>query len=92
MSMSITAIRLAGGDKHEHITHLWWTDRENGTPGNGPRSEVVAYIEQGGRAYVDDGRGNVATVGVVDPANGPKYVQTHADGVWTDNLLALPKQ
>ena len=29
------------------------------------------------------------SVGVVD-AN-PPYIRTHADGVWTDNLLALPR-
>jgi hypothetical protein len=92
MSRNITAIRQSGGDKHQHIVHLWWSERESGTPGNGPRAELVSYIEHGGRAYVDDGRGHIAAVGVVTPTSGPKYVQTHADGVWTDNLLALPRR
>ena len=30
-------------------------------------------------------------VGVVHPQYGPPYLRTHADGVWTDNLLALPR-
>lgn len=92
MSRNINAIRQAGGDKHQHIVHLWWIERENGSAGNGTRAEMVDYIERGGRAYVDDGRGHVAAVGVVTPASGPKYVQTYADGVWTDNLLALPRR
>lgn len=92
MSTNVNAIRLAGGDKHQHIVHLWWTERETGKPGSGTRAEMVDYIERGGQACVDDGRGHVAAVGVVTPASGPKYVQTYADGVWTDNLLALPKR
>lgn len=92
MSRNINAIRQAGGYKHQHIVHLWWTEQETRGTGNGTRAEMVEYIEHGGRAYVDDGRGHVATVGVVTPASGPKYVQTYADGVWTDNLLALPRR
>lgn len=92
MSINIDAIRLAGGDKHEHITHLWWADRANGTPGDGSRASLVALIEGGLLAYVDDGRGHIVEVRVVTPASGPKFVQTYADGVWTDNLLALPRR
>jgi hypothetical protein len=31
-----------------------------------------------------------ADVGVVNGPNGP-FVRTYADGVWNDNLLALPE-
>jgi uncharacterized protein DUF3892 len=92
MSRNITAIRQAAGDKHQHIVHLWWIERETGRSGDGTRAEMVDYIEQGGQACVDDGHGHVAAVGVVTPASGPKYVQTYADRVWTDNLLALPRR
>ncbi|WP_375166828.1 DUF3892 domain-containing protein [Bradyrhizobium sp. CCGB20] len=34
--------------------------------------------------------GKRAEVGVVDGSNG-KYVRTHADGYYNDNLLALPE-
>ncbi|MET9221325.1 DUF3892 domain-containing protein [Streptomyces sp. NPDC003300] len=37
-------------------------------------------------------RGNRAQVFVRTPAYGPKYLQTRADGVWTNNLLALPER
>ena len=93
MSITITAIRLSrNGSKHEHIIHLWWVGRENGLPGDGPRSEVVSFIERGGGAYVSDDYGHLVGVRVVDPAAGPKYVQTWADGIWTDNLLSLPQR
>jgi len=72
--------------RHEHITHLggqgWkWT-----------REQVIASIEQGTNTFfVRDAAGRRADVGVVDPGDGrAKYVRTYADGVWNDNLLALP--
>ena len=71
---------------HEHITHLG---------GNGwkwTREEVIRSIDARSNAfYVQDGAGRRADVRVVDPGNGrARYVRTYADGVWTDNLLALP--
>ena len=92
MSININAIHLAGEVRHEHITHLWWTDSASGRADNGSRVSLVNRIEGGLSAYVNDGRGNAAPVGVVTPASGPKYVRTYADGVWTDNLLALPRR
>jgi hypothetical protein len=46
---------------------------------------------QNGVASVADARGNKARVGAREHANGTKYVQTYADHIWTDNLLALPE-
>lgn len=67
---------------HEHITHLggygWrWTVQE-----------VITSIENGTNSfYTRDGsrRADIR----VRTRNGKKYVQTYADGVWKDNLLAL---
>lgn len=93
MSMQITAIRLSGGSTHQHIVRLWWTDPANGNTGDNSRAEIVAWIEnKGGKAYTDDGRGNRADVAVRTPDHGEKYLQTHADGVWKNNLLALPQR
>jgi len=69
-------------DPHEGITNLggdgWkWT-----------RAQVVAAIEAGTHSFFTLVRGNRASVAVVNGANG-KYVRTHADGKWNDNLLAL---
>lgn len=50
---------------------------------------MVEWIEQkGGDARVQ-GNPRDAQVGVVDAT--PKYLRTHADGQWTNNLLSLPR-
>jgi hypothetical protein len=93
MSIRITAIRLSGGTSHEHIVHLWWTDPATNQSGDDSRSAIVSWIEtKAGQAYVNDGQGHRVSVLVVTPTRGEKYLRTYADGIWTDNLLALPKQ
>ncbi|GAA3885719.1 DUF3892 domain-containing protein [Streptomyces lannensis] len=93
MAIQITAVRLSGGTAHEHIARLWWTNPANGKAGDNTRAEIVAWIEtQGGKAYTLDQNGHRADVAVVTPAHGEKYLRTHADGVWTNNLLALPRR
>ncbi len=92
MAIRITAIRLAGGTSHEHITRLWWTNPATGTSGDNSRAEIVQWIEAGNEAYVQDSYGSRAEVRVVKPAYGEKYLRTMANGKWTDNLLSLPKR
>ncbi|WP_326959272.1 DUF3892 domain-containing protein [Amycolatopsis sp. NBC_01286] len=93
MTIRITAIRLSGGQGHEHISRLWWTNPADGSTSDNTRAEIVAWIEdKNGKAYVEDARSNRADVGVVTPAHGSKYLRTYADSKWTDNLLALPQK
>jgi hypothetical protein len=93
MTIRITAIRLSGGNQHEHIRQLWWTDPASGRSGNNTRREIVTWIEQeNGKAYVEDQFGHRVDVVVVTPRYGEKYLRTRANGVWTDNLLALPRK
>lgn len=93
MAIRFTAVRLSGGTQHEHITRLWWVNPSTSQSGDNTRAELVAWIEnEGGKAYVEDRAGNRADVGVVKPATGAKYLRTHADGKWTNNLLSLPRQ
>lgn len=93
MAIRVTAIRLTGGQSHEHISHLWWTNPADGKTGDNTRSQLVEWIEkESGKAYVDDQHGNRADVLVVTPTVGQKYLRTYADGKWTDNLLALPRK
>jgi hypothetical protein len=93
MAIKFTAVRLSGGEGHEHITQLWWTDPAAGTSGDNTRAYFVSWIEdKNGKAYVEDSRGNRADVGVVKPAVGAKYLRTYADNKWTNNLLALPRK
>jgi len=91
MAIRITHVRLSGGTRHEHIVRLWWRNPSTGATGDNSRSELVKWIEdEDGKAYVEDSAGHRANVGVVTPASGPKYLRTYSDGVWTNNLLALP--
>lgn len=92
MSIRFTAVRLSGGTTHQHIVRLWWSDPASGEIGDNSRAELVAWVEEGGKAYVEDTFGNRVDVGVVTPRVGDKYLRTHADGKWTDNLLALPRK
>ncbi|QDG65292.1 DUF3892 domain-containing protein [Pseudarthrobacter sp. NIBRBAC000502772] len=45
---------------------------------------------KGGRAYVASGA-KAAAVAVVKPQGGTPYLRTHADGMWNNNLLSLPR-
>lgn len=89
MSVYIVARHMEGGTTgHEHIAEVQWHNRETDAKGNSTRAAMVDWISnQKGDARVADGNSYVR-VGVVD-AN-PPYIRTHADGKWTDNLLALP--
>lgn len=92
MSIRFTAICLSGGTTHQHITRLWWVNPSTNETGDNSRAELVAWVEKGGKSYVEDRYGNRVDVGVVTPQVGEKYLRTHADGKWTDNLLALPRK
>jgi catechol-2,3-dioxygenase len=89
MSVEITAVHMSGGDKHEHIADVKWTNKQTSDRGESTRAVMVDWIEnQKGQAVVTNGK-NTVNVGVVDAT--PKYLRTYADGIWTDNLLALPR-
>jgi hypothetical protein len=71
-------------DPYEGITHLG---------GNGwkwTRQQVIDSIEAKTNTFYTEVNGNRGNIGVVDGANG-KYLRTHADGKWNDNLLSLPE-
>lgn len=91
MAIQITAVQLDGGLGHEHIARLRWTS-DTQSDMESTRAQIAEWIEDSnGTAYTDDGRGHRAWVAVRTPERGPKYLQTHADNVWTNNLLALPR-
>lgn len=85
----ITHIRLSTtGNQHEHITDVKWRNPSNGNTGQSTRQEMVDWIDKGNIAHVKDSSGNDINVGVVRAT--PPFLRTYADGVWSDNLLALP--
>lgn len=71
-------------DPHHGITHL------GGAGWKWPRDQVVASIESKSNSFFTMVDGKRADVGVVSGPHG-KFVRTYADGVWNDNLLALPE-
>lgn len=93
MAIRITHIRLAGGDGHEHIAHLWWVNPATAKTGDNTRGQIVSWIEnKNGTAFVQQPGTPRAEVAVVTPQQGAKYLRTHADGRWNNNLLSLPKK
>lgn len=72
---------------HEHITHV------GGRDWKWTREKVIESIDNKTNTFhVIDAQGHRAEVGVVNPGNGrARYLRTYADGVWNDNLLALPE-
>lgn len=89
MATRITHIHLQGGNEHEHITAVKWK-QDAGSTGESTKSQMVKFIQDGNSVYVTDGTTRVS-VGVVKPQYGEPYLRTHADGKWTNNLLALPR-
>ncbi|WP_208513164.1 DUF3892 domain-containing protein [Variovorax paradoxus] len=83
----ITKSSLSGG--HEYITHV-------GNPSSSPSwrwpvDDVIQSIDAKTNTFFvqDHARNKRADVGVVRPVSGRPYLRTYADGIWTDNLLAL---
>ena len=90
MRVQITAVHMvAGGSRHEHIAQVQWTEINGSRNDTASRQDMVDWLhQQGNQAWVYGG-GRWIEVKVVD-AN-PPYIRTYADGVWSDNLLALPR-
>jgi len=92
VSVRITAVRmLSDGTLHSHIESLRWIEDGTGDVGDTSRSLMVDWVERGGYAYTFDDSGDKPRLVVRTSAAGTKYVQTQADGIWKDNLLALPR-
>lgn len=95
MAIRVTCINKSGGyhaDPHHAISDLGWVQDGTGKTGKSTRLEIYGWIKsRGGQAYVLDSIGNRAQVGTRENASGTKFLQTYADQVWTDNLLALPE-
>lgn len=73
---------------HEHITQI------GGVGWKWQREDVIRSIEANTNTFyvLDPRSGRKAYVGVIRPTDGrTPYLRTHADGVWTDNLLSLPQ-
>lgn len=92
MAVEITHVRMsAGGSQHEHITDYKWRSLSSGDVKSSSKAIMVDWIEnKGGFAQVGTGA-QAVKVGVVKPSNAQPYLRTYADGIWTNNLLSLPR-
>lgn len=93
MALKTVARRMAGGSGHEHIAYLWW--ESDGSSGVYTRDQMVAYVDKNGTNSVWCPDRNPSKTGawVHTNSNGRvRYVQTVADGRWSDNLLSLPER
>ncbi len=81
--VQVTCINKQPRDNtHEGITHL------GGSNWKWPRQRVIDSINAATNTFYTYVDGKRADIAVVNGPNG-QYVRTHADGKWTDNLLAL---
>lgn len=75
--------------QHEHITHVGGPKPDGAGRWKDTVPNVVALIEnKTHRFYTQEGGASV-WVGVRTSSAGRKFLQTYADGIWKDNLLAL---
>jgi hypothetical protein len=80
----IVAVRKTGND-YEHITHLIDDSRQEW-----PVAEVIDRIDKKALSFYTDVVKR-AEIGV-NGSGSRRWVQTYADGVWSNNLLALPNR
>lgn len=74
---------------HEHITHVGGPNPDGNGRWKDTVANVVGFIDRKQhRFYTKEGNAS-AWVNVRTSANGHKFLQTYADGIWKDNLLAL---
>jgi hypothetical protein len=93
MSVRITCVSKPSGwnaNPHEAISELGWINESTNDTGRISRVDMYEWLKnKKGEAYVRDSSGDVAYLYPRENSNGTKYVQTYADGIWKDNLLAL---
>lgn len=89
--IQITAVRLDGGNGHEHVTDVMWTSGATAAA-LAPSRGIIDWLSADGSnvAFVREGRREVP-VEVVRPAGGEPYLRARFEGAWTDDLLALPR-
>lgn len=85
--MCITKSMPNGG--HEHITHIGGI---GATRWKLTKEDAIRRIDTKEEAFYtfDDTNTKKAYIGVVREAGKLPYLRTHADGLWNNNLLALP--
>ncbi len=94
MTVRITCINKSGGyhdNPHEAVSHYGWINEYSRETGKTDRQTMVKWINDGGTAYVVDRAGHKVFCYVNRSKNGTEFLQTQADGRFTNNLLELPE-
>src|SRR5687768_18469825 len=85
----VTTVHMEGGENHEHIARVRWTNPQTGDSGQSTREQMIEYLRKPGtRAFVIDGERTV-NIRIVEAE--PPYIRTHADGGRPNHLLAPPR-
>ena len=89
--VQVTAIHQVGGVEHRHIASVRWRNPQDGATGQSSRQEMVDWLNASpqNQAYVTNGA--VPAYVRVRNDHYPPFIQTWADGIWQNNLLALPR-
>ena len=91
-AVRIIAVRKPSGNTHsalEGISHYKWINEVSLENDIADRHSMVAWVEDGNRAYVSSPEGT-ADCFVNRSSYGTKFLQTHADSRSSNNLLNLP--
>jgi hypothetical protein len=74
---------------HERITHVGGPKPDGSGRWKDTVANVVGFIERKEHQFYTKEGNASAWVGVRTSPAGNKFLQTYADGIWKDNLLAL---
>ena len=91
MNIQITSVRMEGGEGHQFITTVYWTNPQDGSSSSYTMAEVVDMIEsKTGNAYITDGGNRLCWMGIVQTPT-TKYIRAVLDREWVDDLLYIPR-
>lgn len=74
---------------HESIQSVRWLNSDSGKSGQNTITQMVSWFEDENGSAKVAGPSGPSIVAVVKGSSGRKWLRTHANGEWNDNLLAL---
>jgi Protein of unknown function (DUF3892) len=90
--IEITAVKMQGGEDHDHIAAVKWRNTSTLAIGQSTTQAIIDWLgeSQANQAVVAH-NGTWVYVRVMFVEGKALYLRTYADGQWQDNLLALPR-
>ena len=91
MAIRITAVHVAGGSEHEHITEVEWVSLEHRNEGSSTREAIIDWLESdpGNTVVVKKGLRSAAVV--VRREGDRAWLQAESDGRASPLLLEIPR-